>query len=133
MAGVGITGQVGVNLAQLRAKGQTLTDIDGQVDVVDLAWQFGNKRYLLGNFNLVARMEDGQIVGDVADDNGPVAAEGTVRVDPTARTWALDARVRPRSSRTSSRTAECGDEFDRLSAGRPVPMPRSRGVPHHPW
>ena len=98
MAGVGITGQVGVNLAQLRAKGQTLTDIDGQVDVVDLAWQFGNKRYLLGNFTLTTRMEDGRIVGDIADADGPVAAEGAVQVDPVARTWSLDGRVRPRSS-----------------------------------
>lgn len=98
MDGIGITGDVGIRFPRLRAKGQTITDVDGQIDVVNLAWQFGNKRYLLGNFTLTTRMEDGRIVGDIADADGPVAAEGAVQVDPVARTWSLDGRVRPRSS-----------------------------------
>lgn len=98
LSGVGITGNVGVNIAKLRAKGETVTDIDGQIDAIDLAWRFGNKRYAIGNFSAVARMEDGIVVADVSDADGPVAAEGQLRFDPAARTWQFDGRVKPRSS-----------------------------------
>lgn len=98
LAGVGITGDVGLNIAKLRAKGEAITDIDGQIDAIDLAWRFGNKRYALGNFSAVARMEDGVVVADVNDADGPVAAEGELRFDPTARTWQFNGRVKPRSS-----------------------------------
>lgn len=98
LSGVGITGDVGLNVAKLRAKGETITDIDGKIDAIDLAWRFGNKRYAIGNFSAVARMEDGIVVADVSDADGPVAAEGQLRFDPAARTWQFDGRVKPRSS-----------------------------------
>lgn len=97
MSGIGVDGGAELDIAQLRMAGERLTTVTGQVRVRDLGWTFGPKRYLLGDFSADVTLEDEQLVGVLGDAGGPVALEGTFRLDPVGRNWTLDGRIKMRS------------------------------------
>ncbi|WP_348674313.1 type II secretion system protein N [uncultured Abyssibacter sp.] len=96
--GIGIGGGASLDVRSLRLSADRFSDVDGTVTVRDLAWAFGPKNYALGDFEARFVLEEQALVGTLSDTGGPVALEGTVRVDPVARSYALDGRLKLRST-----------------------------------
>lgn len=95
--GIGIDGGAELDIAQLHLDGQQIVNANGQLRLFDLGWTFGPTRYELGDFSADVTLEDGQLVGVLDDAGGPVALEGSVRLDPVNRNWQLDGRIKMRS------------------------------------
>ena len=96
--GIGIGGGAALDVRELVFTPSALSAVDAMVTVRDLAWAFGPKNYALGDFEARFALEEAAVVGTLSDTGGPVALEGTVRVDPTSRRYNLEGRLKLRST-----------------------------------
>ena len=98
LQGLGVGVGASLDVSELVFNPSRIAAVDGVVSVRDLAWAFGPKNYPLGDFEARFLLQEEAVVGTLADTGGPVALEGTVRLDPVARTYGLDGRLKLRSS-----------------------------------